>query len=66
MKEFARISISLPENCKHIKERLEAALSKEVCIAANISENYVIDAQNLPYKTTTHKVHHNVLAKPEF
>lgn len=42
MKEFARISLSLPH--KHIKERLEEALSKEVCIATNIDQNYIVDA----------------------
>lgn len=34
LKELARITLTLPH--KHIKERLEESLSKEVCIASNI------------------------------
>ena len=47
MKEFARISMNLPN--KEVQQRLEEALSKEVCIV-DLAKATVLDKVDLSYK----------------
>lgn len=59
MKEFARITLSLPE----ISQRLESLLSKEIAIVPN-GASYVVD--NFKQAPKDYLPHHNVLAQPRF
>lgn len=62
MKELARISLGLSN--KHIQERLEEVLSREIAIAPNLNESSALNLNDLAIHERA--VHHNVLAQPHF